>query len=152
MIFSYFVQRRYIDKNNVATLVDEFYHLLRFAVDIGSQQSCKLTYAVVVMDNIITRFQLIELLYEHRCLASSGSIRPQGIFVQTIEYLMVGKKAYFQVVVHKTLVQTTFDSFECDIIASIIENTLYTVGLLAAVGRYKYTVSFSDIIAYILRY
>ena len=65
---------------------------------------------------------------------------------------MVGKKAYFQVVVHKTLVQTTFDSFECDIIASIIENTLYTVGLLAAVGRYKYTVSFGNIIAYILRY
>ena len=143
------MQRRYVYKYDIAAFVYELYYLLGFAVDIGRQQTGELSYAVVVVDYKVARFEAVELLYEHCRLAPTSSIGLKREPMKAVEYLVVGEEAYLKVVVYKTLVQRFVYSLERNIVASVVENRGDTVYLLLAVGGYVYAVAVGEVLLYV---
>ena len=68
------------------------------------------------MHYIVSRLHLLQLLHGESRLAALGGLSLQLIFVETLKYLVVGKQHHLQVIVNESLVQSTLDSGESDLL------------------------------------
>ena len=117
----------YRDIDGTATVVDDLNHLLIAVTLRHAHQPAELSDAVVDMHYIVANLELLNLLECQRHLATTGSVGAQAVFVETVEYLMVGKDAQLQAVVGKTFVEGLFDSIEKH--SSSLTANLYPVAL-----------------------
>ena len=126
----------YADKHNVIVLEEEFYHLLRMTVDICLHQATEFCNSVVYVNNIITCLNLLEFLKTQGKLAPTGAITFQIIFVEAVEYLVVGEEAYLLLVVGEAFVDGMVYGGETYLIATVFENILQSLVLIRCVAKY----------------
>ena len=81
-------------------------------IDGHSDQSAKLTDAVIDMYHIVAHLKLLNLLQRQCHLSTSCLIGAQVVLMETVEYLVVGKDTEFLVVIRKPLMQRLLDGFE----------------------------------------
>ena len=108
-VFGELVQGVYRHKDHVVVLVDEFYHLLGGAVDVGAHQSAELAHAVVDVHDVVAYLDGLQLFERQGELARAGAVAFEGVFVETVENLMVGEDARLGDVVDKALVEGAQD-------------------------------------------
>ena len=85
------------------------------------------------MYHIVARLKHIQLLQRKRNFSASGLVTAQVVFMETVEYLMIGKNTAMQRMVDESFVQGTVYSCKLYFIASFTENINQTVGLFYTV-------------------
>ena len=124
------------DEHLAPVLIDELDDLLR-AVAVGdADEAGKASDAVVDMDHVVARLELVELLQREGHLAATCLVALEVILMETVEYLVVREEAGAEGMVSETLVERTVDRREGNVVAPLVEDGTQTVGLLHAVGQY----------------
>ena len=139
-VFRNLIQRmdRYV--GNIATLEHQTYHLLVGTFlpspcrgrDRNTHQTAKLPDAVIHMHQVVAEFYLLQFLQRQRHLSRTGSIRPQTVLMETVENLMVGKKAQTKRLIDKSLMQCLIQGMERNLLA---ENVMQTLRLFRLIGQ-----------------
>ena len=140
-VFRQLVQGVYRHEYYVAVEVGELYHLLARTVDGGAHQAAKLAYAVVLVHYVVAHLNLVEFLERQCKLARARLVALEVVFVEAVEYLVVGEHAQFQVVVHKSLVHGAQHGRERNLVASVVEYGAQAVDLPRAVAENSYVVA-----------
>ena len=93
-------------------LVDDAYHFL-IAIAVGNaQQSSKLADTIIHMHQEVPILHFLNLFHGESHLASTSTVALEIVFVETVEYLMVGEEASMKVVIDKSLMQGLVDRNE----------------------------------------
>ena len=94
------------DIDCITTLIDNFDHLLETAVlQRHSDQSAEFSDTVVHMYHIVTNLELLNL-FQCKChLTTTGLVTLKVIFMEAVEYLVVGEQAQASVNINKSLMQ-----------------------------------------------
>ena len=122
------VQRMDIDEEHIAIPIDQLDRLVHLAVFGDLHQAVETTYTVVDVDHIVARAQLIELRHGHLLVALDLAI--DAVTAVTIEDLMVGVEADFQVVIHKSLMERGRDRTHLRLAtAHLVEDILQALDL-----------------------
>ncbi len=121
-VFGKLVQRVYAHEDDVVVGIHEFYHLLRAASHIGAQQTGEAPYAVVHVHNEVAWLYLPEFLERKSHAPAARAVAFEGVFVEAVEYLMVGEHTHACGMVHEPLVQRAFHGSESDVVASVGKN------------------------------
>ena len=105
---------RHVDA--IAMLIEDLDHLLigLFALGVGDRhahQPTELTHTMIDMHHKVANLELLDLLQRERHLTTTGLVALEVVFMETIEYLMVGKETDTQVVVSKTLVEGLINAY-----------------------------------------
>ena len=95
----------YAHEDCVAVAVDEFDHLLRFAVHTGGHQSSELANAVIGVHHVVAHLQLVELLECEYRLAAACIVRTERNAMVTLEDLMIGVAGNLARMIHPSAVQ-----------------------------------------------
>ena len=95
----------YAHEDRVAVAVDEFDHLLRFAVHAGGHQSSELANAVIGVYDVVAHLQLVEFLEGKHRLAAACIIRTERDAMVTLEDLMIGVAGDLARMIHPSAVQ-----------------------------------------------
>ena len=110
LVFRDLIERvdRYVDA--VALLVENLYHLLvsLFPSSIGDRhadETAEFSYTVIDMHHKITNLKLLDLLKREGHLSTAGLVALKIVFVETVENLVVGEDADFEVVVGEAVVE-----------------------------------------------
>ena len=85
-------------------LVDDADYLLESVARGHSQQAAELADAIVDVDYEVARLHFLQFFHREGHLAASGSVAPQAVLVEAVEYLVVGEAADAQLVVGESLV------------------------------------------------
>ena len=107
-------------------------NLLHSPIVIDFLQAHKATDAVVNMNNVVSRMQLLNFL-QGKCVCLRNALG--GISVVTLENLMVGIYAGAGVVIDKALVQRSIHANEVGIFALVGKNVAQTLQLLVVVAE-----------------
>ena len=95
----------YRDIDAVAMLIQDLDHLL-IAITLGhTDQTTKLTHAMIDMDHEVAYLKLLNLLQREGHLTTAGLVALEVVLMETVEYLVVGKDADAQVVIGKALMK-----------------------------------------------
>ena len=97
------VERMDVHEQHVAVLVHQFDGLVHLAVLVDLHQPVETPHAVVDMHHIVARAELVQLGDGHLLVAPDLAV--DAVTLVTVENLVVGIEAQFQVVVHEPLVQ-----------------------------------------------
>ena len=92
-----------VDEEYVAVAVDQLDRLVRAPVLVDLDQTAEPPHAVIDMHHVIARFELVQLGDGHLLVAPDLAV--DAVTLVTVENLVVGIEAQFQVVVHEPLVQ-----------------------------------------------
>ena len=103
---------RYID--GVAVLILYLYHLLVTVALRHPHQPAEAADAMVDVNHVVAHLKLLYLLERQSHLAATGLVGAEAVFVEAVEYLVVGEEAHPQAVVGKPLVQGAVDGREVD--------------------------------------
>ena len=98
------MQSVYADEKNVVILINEFNDFLHFSIDLCSYQSSEFSDTVIYVNDIISYFDLLQFFKWESEFSRTGFVAFQTVFVESVEQLMVCKKAGFQFPVYKTFV------------------------------------------------
>ena len=93
-------------------LVDDAYHLLIAIAAGNAQQSSKFADAIIHMHQEVTILHFLNLFHGESHLASTSTVALEIVFMETVEYLMVGKEASMKVVIDKSFMQSLVDRNE----------------------------------------
>ena len=96
------------DIDSPAAVVDYLNHLLVAVALWHAYQTTEFADAMIYMDHEIAYFKLLNLFQRERDFAAAGLVGTQTVFMETVEYLVVGEDAESQVVVDKSLVDGFF--------------------------------------------
>ena len=88
------------------------------------------------MHYVVANLYLRQLFQRKGELAGTHTVAFQSIFVETLEYLMVGEHAYFKVVVNESLVHGVEYRLERYQVAAVVEYHAQTLELRLVVGKY----------------
>ena len=96
------------DVDGSSTLVLYLDHLLIAVTLRHTHKTCKTADTVVDMHHVIARFKLLDFLQRQGHLTRAGLVGAEVVLMEAVENLMVGKDAYHQVIVDKSLVERLF--------------------------------------------
>ena len=99
---------------------------------------------MVYMNDIVSRFKLIKFLKRKCNFTATCLVAAEIVFMETVEYLMVGEYTHTECMVHKTFVQSAVHRFEFYLVSPLLEYILQSVSLFGAVGTYIYLISTLD--------
>ena len=122
------------DEDDVVVGIDEFYHLLRTAVDFGAEESGETSHSVVEVDYVVARFDGSKLLEREGEFAGAGAVALEGVFVEAVENLMVGEDAHPGFGVAETLVECGEYRGERDGVAAVSEDGPQSLDLFLGVA------------------
>lgn len=100
------------DEEDVVVAINEFDHLLLFAVDGGMHESAKASDTMIDVDNIVAYLQLVQLFKGDEHFALTGSIGLLSDFVEALEELVVGEATELQIAIDKTGMERLADARE----------------------------------------
>ena len=151
LVFRHLVQR--VDGNvyRATTIVHDLNHFLIAIALWHSDQSTKLTDAVIYMHHVVTHLKLLNL-FERQChLARTRLVGRQTVLMVTVKNLVVSKYAEPQVIVSEAFVQGLFDGGEIYSLTShfsplTTKYVLQTLQLLLAVCENAELVAISQIL------
>ena len=90
----------------IVVLVNDAYHLLIRVASGHANQAAKLADTEVYMHDEVARFHLLQLFHRQRQLAGACAFAFEIVFVETVEYLVIGEKADAKVVIHISCMQS----------------------------------------------
>ena len=130
------VERMDVDEQHVAVLVNQLDRLLHTAVARGDlHQPVETPHPVVDVHHIVARAELVQLGDGHLLVAPDLAV--DAVTLVTVENLVVGVEAQFQVVVHEALVQgrrqRPHDGLSA---ADLVENIFETLDLRLVLRKY----------------
>ena len=131
----------YAYQNKIIVLIEQLYHLLRPTVDIGAHKAAKTTYTVVYMNDIVAYLYLIELAQRQCEFSAPCPVALKIIFMETVEYLMIGEETVLTLVIHKTLVDCTVNCRKFYIISTVFKYGFQAIGLISGVAENENTVT-----------
>ena len=123
------------DEDAVVVLVDELDHLLCRAVDLGTQEAAELSDSVVDMDDIVPCLYGGKFLEREGQFSGAGAVALEGIFVETVENLVIGEKAPFRTVVNESFMESSRGRSEGDFFLPLLENGMKAHGLFLRVRQ-----------------
>ena len=88
----------------VIVLIDDAYHLLIRVASGHTHEPAKLSDAVIHMHDIVAWLHLLQFLHGERHLAGTCGVAAQTVFMEPVEYLMVGEETDLHTVIGKALV------------------------------------------------
>lgn len=94
------------------------------------------------MHDVVARLDGAQFLQRQGKLARAGSVALQIVFVETVEYLVVGENAQLARAVDESLVYSVDDRRERNPVATVGEYRVKSLDLLVAVREYADSVSF----------
>ena len=141
-VFGYLVQRMYGNEHHVIVLVYEFDDLLCGIAAGYPDQSGKFTYAVIGVHHIVAGMKHVEVFQCQSHFSGSGLVAFQIVFVEAVEYLMVGEAAYLRIVVDEAFMQGLVDGREGYVFVSVFKYRLDSFYLFVAVATDVYVISF----------
>ena len=145
----------YAHINLVVVLINDAYHLLITVADRHTDKPGKLSYAEVNVHDIVARLHFLQLLHRQCHFSAACRVRAQAVFMEAVEYLMVGKQARPHVVVYKACMEGIVHGCEIDArrtVAAVcrrrpfIEDVTQAQVLLAAVGKHIQPVASQHIV------
>ena len=134
------------DVDGVATLVDDFDHLLvlsflplaprsRPFLNGHTYQSAKLTDAVIHVHHVVAHLELLYLLEREGYLTAAGLVALEIVLMEAVENLVVGKQTETGVDIDEALVEGLVYGDEIDALLHLGEDVLQAFLLLGAVGE-----------------
>ena len=91
---------------------------------------------MIGVHNEIARLNGRQFLQREGELARTGALAAEGIFMETVENLVVGEHTPAGVVVHESLVHSAAHVVEGDVVATLGEDGAQALGLLLRIGEY----------------
>ena len=135
------VQRVYRHEDDVVVLVDELYHLLHLPVHVGAKQSAEFSHSVVHVHYVVAHLYLVQLLQREGELTRACTVALETVFVEAVEYLVVGKHAHALVVIYEAFMQGVQYGRKCDVVLAVFKYHAKAFGLLRAVREYVYLIA-----------
>ena len=99
---------------------------------------------MINMNNIVSRFKLIKFLQRKRHLSATCLVAAEIVFMETVEYLMVGEYTQTHCMIYETFMKSAIYRFKYYIISPLLEYILQSVCLFGAVGTYIYLIPSLD--------
>ena len=93
------------------------------------------------MNHKVANLKLLYLLESQRHFTATGLVALKIVFMETVEYLVIGKETYFQIIIDKTLMQSFFNRGKTDCtmfalcLGTLREYILQTFVLLGTIGK-----------------
>ena len=107
-----------------------------FCCSWHSDKTCKLTNTKIYMHNEVTRLHLLQLLHGESHLTPLGTLALKLVFVEALEYLVVGKEDHLHAVIDISLVNGSLNrGRKGGGDNRVFENLRKTFLLLVAVGQ-----------------
>ena len=92
-------------ENNIFILINQLDNFLRRIAIRQADKSCKPSDTMVGMHNEVAGLELVQLFQSQCHLTSPCLVTFQIIFVETVEYLMIGKETTTQRIIGKPFMQ-----------------------------------------------
>ena len=89
----------------VVVLIDDADNFLITFPTWYAYQSAELADTEVHMNDIIARFHLLKFFHCERYFACPGTVRLKTILMKAVEYLMICKETYAQIIIDKSLMK-----------------------------------------------
>ena len=134
--------------NLVVVLVNDAYHLLVGVAGGNAHQSGKLSDSEIHVYDEVAGMQFLQLFHRECHLSAARGIRPQIVFMEAVEYLVVSEDADTQFAVGKSPVECFLHRHECYRFAChlravgeffvsrhLVKDVAQTLVLLLAVGK-----------------
>ncbi len=132
------------DQQDVVACIDELHHLAHLTVVLGAQQAAESSHTVVGVYDVVAHLDLSEFAQAQCKLAGACPVASQGVFVETVENLVVGEHACLCLVVHKALVEGAVYGGEGYVVAAVGENLAQAVELAFVFREDAHLVSIGD--------
>ena len=105
LVFGYFVEAVDAHIHLVVVLIHDAYHLLIAVANGNTHETGKLSDAVIHMYDEVARLHFLKFFHGERHLSAACGIRTETVFMEAVEYLMVGEDAHLHVIVGKAAMQ-----------------------------------------------
>ncbi len=109
-------------KHGIVVQIGELNHLLHFVANAQTHQPCKPAHTMIHVHDEVAWLQLIQLLKCEGYLPRACPVGLQAVFMEAVEYLVIGETTDFKGLIGKTLVQGLAYRCEVDGFVAILEN------------------------------
>lgn len=90
---------------------------------------------MVDMDDVVSGLDGRQLLERQGELSRTGAVALEGVFVETVENLVVGEETAFQPVVDEPLMEGGRRGGERNLVGTFLEDGVETLGLFLGIGQ-----------------
>src|SRR5574344_2166892 len=142
----------YRDKDHIIILINQFKHLLRSVAIRNTNQAFDTADTMIGMDYIITGLKLLQFFHSKSHLTRPCLIATKIVFMETVEYLMIGEDTHLQRMIDETGMQSLLDRSESNVVSPIFENMSDTSRLFRTIATYIDMIPFLQIVIEELRY